>query len=92
MKEFTKYLIWAGVGLVALAGLINYFMVKSHNDKIINDSFEKSRNAKKAKAEKMKRYLEEIEKEVDEEFYPKDIIEDIEVVENGVKEKSKTIK
>ena len=52
MKEFTKYLIWAGVGLVALAGLINYFMVKSHNDKIINDSLEKARKAKKAKAEK----------------------------------------
>ena len=92
MKEFTKYLIWAGVGLVALAGLINYFMVKSLNDKIINDSLEKARKAKKAKAEKRKRDLEEIEKEVDEEFYPKDIIEDIEVVENGVKEKSKTIK
>tara|TARA_B100000427_G_C15512904_1_gene596955 strand:+ start:1731 stop:2009 length:279 start_codon:yes stop_codon:yes gene_type:complete len=86
MKDITKYLIWFGIGLVALAGLINYFIVKNHNDKIVNDSLQKARDAKKAKAEERKeareKREEQLRKEVDEELFNNELIEDIKVIKD----------
>ena len=51
MREITKYIMYISIGLFVLAGFINYLLVKTHNDKVVNDSLVKARKAKKAKAE-----------------------------------------
>ena len=39
---------------IIIAGVINYYFVKEHNNKIVNDSLAKARKVKKEKAEKRK--------------------------------------
>lgn len=90
MKEITKYIMYISIGLFVLAGFINFLLVKTHNDKIVNDSLAKARKAKKAKAEERKerkdKMQEQIEKEVDEELFNAEIVEEVEIIKENIKQ------
>ena len=68
MKQISSYLLLGSVLATIIAGVINYYFVKDHNNKMVNDSLAKARKAKKEKAEKRK----EEEKEFDKEFENKE--------------------
>jgi len=90
MKEITKYIMYISIGLFVLAGFINFLLVKTHNDKIVNDSLAKARKAKKAKAEERKerkdKMQEQIEKEVDEELFNAEIVDEVEIIKENIKQ------
>ena len=54
MKKISSYLLISSVLAIIIAGVINYYFVKEHNNKIVNDSLAKARKVKKEKAEKRK--------------------------------------
>ena len=54
MKQISSYLLLSSVLAIIIAGVINYYFVKDHNNKIVNNSLAKARKAKKEKAEKRK--------------------------------------
>ena len=51
MKQISSYLLLGSVLATIIAGVINYYFVKDHNNKIVNDSLAKARKAKKEKAD-----------------------------------------
>ena len=55
MKKISSYLLISSVLAIIIAGVINYYFVKEHNNKIVNDSLAKARKVKKEKAEKRKK-------------------------------------
>ena len=77
MKQISSYLLLSSVLAIIIAGVINYYFVKDHNNKIVNNSLAKARKAKKEKAEKRK----EEEKEFDKEFENKEI----EIIKSKIK-------
>ena len=90
MREITKYIMYISIGLFVLAGFINYLLVKTHNDKVVNDSLVKARKAKKAKAEERKKrkakMQEEIEKEIDEELFNAEVVDKVEIIKDNIKQ------
>ena len=77
MKQISNYLLLSSVLAIIIAGVINYYFVKEHNNKIVNNSLAKARKAKKEKAEKRK----EEEKEFDKEFENKEL----EIIKSKIK-------
>jgi len=77
MKQISSYLLLSSVLAIIIAGVINYYFVKDHNNKIVNNSLAKARKAKKEKAEKRK----EEEKEFDKEFENKEL----EIIKSKIK-------
>ena len=55
MKKISSYLLIGSVLATVIAGIINYYFVKEHNNKIVNDSLAKARAVKKEKAEQQKK-------------------------------------
>jgi|TARA_R100000152_G_C6768991_1_gene194660 Na+/glutamate symporter len=55
MKKISSYLLIGSVLATVIAGVINYYFVKEHNNKVVNDSLAKARAAKKEKAEQKKK-------------------------------------
>tara|TARA_Y100000401_G_C8132603_1_gene130877 strand:+ start:39 stop:266 length:228 start_codon:yes stop_codon:yes gene_type:complete len=55
MKKISSYLLIGSVLATVIAGIINYYFVKEHNNKIVNDSLAKARAVKKEKAEQKKK-------------------------------------
>ena len=77
MTQIASYLLLSSVLAIIIAGVINYYFVKDHNNKIVNNSLAKARKAKKEKAEKRK----EEEKEFDKEFENKEL----EIIKSKIK-------
>lgn len=76
MKKVNSYIIWVGVGLLALGIFVNFIMVRSSNDKRINDSLKKARAEKERKRKQRLKDEEEANKEAEE------IINSLTVIEN----------
>lgn len=76
MKEVNRYILFVGLGLVAIYFVINYLFVKNANDDQVNDSLAKARKAKEQKRQNAKKEADAIDKEANE------IINSLEVIEN----------
>tara|TARA_Y100000401_G_scaffold115613_1_gene119641 strand:- start:936 stop:1172 length:237 start_codon:yes stop_codon:yes gene_type:complete len=76
MKKVNSYIIWVGVGLLALGIFVNFIMVRSSNDKRVNDSLKKARAEKERKRKERLKDEEEANKEAEE------IINSLTVIEN----------
>ena len=76
MNKVKNYSIWIGLGLLALGIFINFVLVRSGNDKRVNDSL------KKARAEKERKRQERIKKEEEAPQEAEEIIKTLTVVEN----------
>jgi len=75
MKDVNKYILFTGLGLVAIYFVINYLFVKNANDDKVNDSLAKARKAKEQKRQERKEE-QAIDKEANE------IINSLQVIEN----------
>ena len=76
MKEVNRYILFVGLGLVAIYFVINYLFVKNANDDKVNDSLAKARKAKEQKRQNAKKEADAIDKEAN------DIINSLQVIEN----------
>ena len=76
MNKVKSYSIWIGLGLLAIGIFINFVLVRSGNDKRINDSL------KKARAEKERKRQERIKKEEKATQEAEEIIKTLTEVEN----------
>ena len=76
MKEVNRYILFVGLGLVAIYFVINYLFVKNANDDKVNDSLAKARKAKEQKRQNAKKEADAIDKEAN------DIINSLQVVQN----------
>ena len=76
MKEVNRYILFVGLGLVAIYFVINYLFVKNANDNKVNDSLAKARKAKEQKRQNAKKEADAIDKEANE------IINSLQVIEN----------
>lgn len=76
MKEVNRYILFVGLGLVAIYFVINYLFVKNANDDKVNDSLAKARKAKEQKRQNAKKEADAIDKEANE------IINSLQVIEN----------
>ena len=75
MKDVNRYILFVGLGLVAIYFVINYLFVKNANDDKVNDSLAKARKAKEQKRQ-AKKEADAIDKEAN------DIINSLQVIEN----------
>ena len=80
MNKVKNYLVYIGLGAVALGIFINFIMVKSNNDKKVNDSLKKARASKEAKRQANLKKQKEEQKELDKEA--EEIIISLTVIEN----------
>ena len=76
MNKVKNYSIWIGLGLLAIGIFINFVLVRSGNDKRINDSL------KKARAEKERKRQERIKNEEKATQEAEEIIKTLTEVEN----------
>ena len=76
MKDVNRYILFAGLGLLAIYFVINYLFVKNANDDKVNDSLAKARKAKEQKRQERKKEEDAIDKEANE------IINSLQVIEN----------
>ena len=76
MKDVNRYILFAGLGLLAIYFVINYLFVKNANDDKVNDSLAKARKAKEQKRQNAKKEADAIDKEANE------IINSLQVIEN----------
>jgi|TARA_R110002020_G_scaffold20974_2_gene70929 uncharacterized protein (UPF0333 family) len=76
MKDVNRYILFVGLGLVAIYFVINYLFVKNANDDKVNDSLAKARKAKEQKRQNAKKEADAIDKEAN------DIINSLQVIEN----------
>jgi F0F1-type ATP synthase membrane subunit b/b' len=76
MKEVNRYILFVGLGLVAIYFVINYLFVKNANDDKVNDSLAKARKAKEQKRQNAKKEADAIDREANE------IINSLQVIEN----------
>ena len=76
MKDVNRYILFVGLGLVAIYFVINYLFVKNANDDKVNDSLAKARKAKEQKRQNAKKEADAIDKEANE------IINSLQVIEN----------
>lgn len=76
MKEVNRYILFVGLGLVAIYFVINYLFVKNANDDQVNDSLAKARKAKEQKRQNAKKEADAIDKEANE------IINSLQVIKN----------
>jgi len=76
MKEVNRYILFVGLGLVAVYFVINYLFVKNANDDQVNDSLAKARKVKEQKRQNAKKEADAIDKEANE------IINSLQVIEN----------
>ena len=68
MKKVNNYIVYIGLGLLALGIFIAFVMGRAKNDKTVNDSLVKARKAKEQKRQERikKQEEEEINKEAQE--------------------------
>ena len=76
MKDVNRYILFVGLGLVAIYFVINYLFVKNANDDKVNDSLAKARKAKEQKRQNAKKEADAIDREANE------IINSLQVIEN----------
>lgn len=76
MNKVKNYSIWIGLGLLAFGIFVNFVLVRSGNDKRVNDSL------KKARAEKERKRQERIKKEEKATQEAEEIIKTLTEVEN----------
>jgi len=66
MKSINNYILFIGLGLLALGIFISFVMGKSKNSKTVEDSLAKARKAKEEKRQARKQEEEQVNKEAEE--------------------------
>lgn len=65
MKKINNYIVFIGLGLLALGIFVSFVMGKSKNFKTVEDSLAKARKVKEQKRQARKKEEEEVNKEAE---------------------------
>jgi uncharacterized membrane protein YgaE (UPF0421/DUF939 family) len=65
MKKINNYIVFIGIGLLALGIFVSFVMGKSKNSQTVEDSLAKARKVKEQKRQARKQEEEEVNKEAE---------------------------